>query len=238
MKKFIILLLAFSLHQKANAFDMVFDPTAEIHAMESLVNDAMELDKLREQLTELKNTYDQAVTTYNSISGIRDKIANISPEQMLQLADMYPEIYQDMLQSGYLNSKQIASENVLQSIGDTFVNEDSQDVVDFEDLRNQYALNKSQFERSYQDANEQFGDIQEMLVELRNSPDLKSSIDLSARVQMMQAALTNEHNRLFSLAQLNQNQQNMSDQRIKEGNMVRASSDAVPRFGESPITLY
>lgn len=235
MNKKVIALTAILASANANAVDIVFDPDALGQAMVDAGLQEEQIGHLVSQLEQLKQSYDQAVTTYNSISGIRDKVANISPEQLLDLQKMMPEVYQDMLQSGYLNSKEIASENLLQSIDDTFVNEASQDVVDFEDIRNQYALNKSQFEQSYEDANAQFGNLQEMLVALRESPDLKSSVDLSARIQLIQASLSNEQNRLFSLAQLNQNQQNLTDQRIKEGNMVKAASDAVPRFGDIEV---
>ena len=77
-----------------------------VEAVEVIAQWATQYGQMAEEIMQLEQQYDQAVTTYNSISGVRGMGSLVNTPA---LRSYMPDDYQNMLNNGYGNSSAIRS---------------------------------------------------------------------------------------------------------------------------------
>ena len=82
--------------------------------------------------------------------------------------------------------------------------------------REQAAVNLAAIEASYQASYERINNLQTLVSQIEQSPSAKNIADLQARIQAEQAFLQNEANQLAAMAQMQNVQQTVNQQREKE----------------------
>lgn len=222
MKKLLIAILIFFESQQVFAFgSVVFDPT---HTAETVAGWAKQTQDMVAQLNELKQQYQQLQQTYQSISGIRN-IGDLlnNPDVMKYL----PEDYKTILNSGYAAADSIR--DVYKVQGYSLNNPDSESSKAFEKTAMQYATNEALAEEGYRQASQRFDDIQQMLDKINETTDQKSILELQARIQVENAMLQNEANRLAMIGQLAEHQKDLANQAALERQIKSLKSGNHPK---------
>jgi type IV secretion system protein VirB5 len=181
--------------------------------------------------------FNQAVTTYNSMNGIRGmgKLVN-NPLIRRYLPNDWSQAM-TLLDSpgGYtgLASKiqNIKNASQLVSVADTGLSLTSKAAKLMEGQQNQAATNRALSEEGYKQASDRIADIQTLIDKVDAAPDAKDIADLQARIQGEQAMIANEMVKLQGMAQLQQAQRDLMTQQAREISMMSTkSATGIVRF--------
>ncbi|WEF31466.1 P-type DNA transfer protein VirB5 [Pseudoduganella chitinolytica] len=190
-----------------------------------------------QQYQELQNQYNQAVRTFNSMSGVRgmESLVN-NPALRRYLPNEWNQAMNLLTAPGSYtqlrtNVNSIKSGAEFMDIGDTSLDPGSDAGRSFVASQNQVALNRALSEEGYKQASDRIAAIQTLIGRLGSTPDAKDVADLQARIQGEQAMVQNELVKLSALAQLQQAQRDIQQQRSREIIMrATKSPTGIPRF--------
>ena len=197
-----------------------------VEAVEVIAQWATQYGQMAEEIMQLEQQYDQAVTTYNSISGVRGMGSLVNTPA---LRSYMPDDYQNMLNNGYGNSSAIRSAVQKFDVSRTSLDGDSDAAKAFNASAQQSSLNRATSEESYKQASNRIGSIQTLLDKVNDVSDEKDVLDLQARIQAEQVMVQNENVKLTALSQLQQSQRDLAYQQAAEIRM-KSTQGTVARF--------
>jgi type IV secretion system protein VirB5 len=197
-----------------------------VEAVEVLAQWASQYGQMAEQIMQLEQQYDQSVTTYNSISGVRGMGSLVNTPAR---RSYMPDDYQNMLNNGYGNSSGIRSAVRKFDVSSTSLDGNSDSAKAFKASAQQSSLNRATSEESYKQASDRIGSIQTLLDKVNDVSDEKDVLDLQARIQAEQVMVQNENVKLTALSQLQQSQRDLAYQQAAEIRM-KSTQGTVARF--------
>ncbi len=222
----------------------VFDGVAVGHAVTQLNEMAKDYQTQLDQL-------DQALSTYNSITGGRNigDLLNSSAEQDLRRA--LPSNLQDMIgldSAGGLGSSGLQTQGIYNDLlssynpitgADLFTSDPSGTLATAHDRHKDTTVAAlAASESAYNAAAQRLSDYEALLGELNSSPDLKASVDLLARISVENGILMNELMKMQSLQmQLNASQQGQiitETRRISNAQAYNENTAATAAFQTTP----
>ncbi|MES2353187.1 MAG: P-type DNA transfer protein VirB5 [Pseudomonadota bacterium] len=171
------------------------------------MNQAENIAKFIEQITQLKAQLEQAKATYESLNGVRGMGALFnSPDSRKYLPSEWKTAYGD-LESGKLSGITGSIDSIRKTYGlidskDLKTNDSGRQLFDKE--LTDAAVAKGFTEEGYKQASKRIDDIQGLLNKVDASSDQKDILDLQARIQAEQAMLQNEQIKLSLVQQLAQ----------------------------------
>ncbi|MDR3221134.1 MAG: P-type DNA transfer protein VirB5 [Candidatus Accumulibacter sp.] len=185
------------------------DVTAIAQAIEQVKAWGEQFAQMAKQLEEMERAFDNQNGVRNMGNLVND------PESRKYL----PDDYQTLLDNGVGSWEAIREANRVYDISNTGLSPDSDTYKEYEQSEKQSAINRASAEEAYKSATQRFDDLQVLLDKVNDAPDAKDIADLQARIQIEQAMLQNEANKLQALAQLTAAQQNLEHQRLKQLHM-------------------
>lgn len=219
----------------AHAGIPVIDAANLANSVQQVVAWGKQYEQMVSQITQLKQQYDQAVKTYNSVSGIRGmadlvnnrELRGYLPGEWQQTMRLLstPGRYEGL--SGSVSAIRDAAK--IASLADTGLKDTSTAGRALVAAQNQAATNRALGEEGYRQASERINSLQTLLDKVNDAPDSKDIMDLQARIAAEQAMLQNENIKLALMAQLQQAQRDMQAQQAREIAM-QSSRGTVPRF--------
>ena len=210
-----IFLIAIAANQ-AYAGMPVFDATNFGQAIQQVQQGVQQLQGQAQQLIELKN---QVTNQLQQIQQLKDQLTNLSGVSGIgNLAQSARNTLPQNLSnaSSFGNSGAIQSQNKIIDLSSTSIDPNSTAGQLYTKEREQTAVNLSAIEASYQASYERISNLQTLLSQIEQSPSAKNTADLTARIQAEQAFLQNEANQLAAMAQMQNVQQTVNQQREKE----------------------
>ncbi|MFJ3465759.1 P-type DNA transfer protein VirB5 [Achromobacter spanius] len=209
----------------------VIDGTSNAQRMVEFVQTTAHYAK---ELAQMKQQYEQLVTTWQNMSGIR-KMADIVNNPLLR--SYLPDDYQEIMgEAGALGGELGKAVRDIRSAArvfdlDTAGMDQGSDVFRlWENSRTQNALDRVLGEKALARASARFKDIQQLLDKVNDAPDDKDIQDLQARIGAEQAMLANEQSKLSMLEYLAGTQQKIEAQQAREISAQAAADINVPRF--------
>ncbi len=239
-------LLAGSLLSSGSAFavDLVLDAA---HMAETAAGWAQQAIDMASQISTLKSQYDQLMTTYQSIQGVRGManlvnnraIRSYLPDDMDTTMRLGSEAMSvgTSVAGGRYNSLSdsvgtMRKATQLLNIASTSLDPHSKASVAYQNAQNQNALNRTIWDESYRQAGKRIDNMQTLLDKVNDAPDDKDIQDLQARIQAEQLMLQNEQIKLAALTQQQQAQRDIMSQQARELQMMSTDGE-IPRFGAS-----
>lgn len=215
MKKLLIILAIATASNQSHA-TAVFDAANLGQAIQQVQQGAQQLQGQAQQLVELKN---QVTNQLQQIQQLKDQLTNLSGVSGLgNLAQSGRNTLPQNLSntSSFGNSSAIQSANKIIDLSSTSINPNSTEGQLYAKQREQAAVNLAAIEASYQASYERINNLQTLVSQIEQSPSAKNIADLTARIQAEQAFLQNEANQLAAMAQMQNVQQTVNQQREKE----------------------
>lgn len=215
MKKLLIALVIATASNQAHA-TAVFDAANLGQAIQQVQQGVQQLQGQAQQLVELKN---QVTNQLQQIQQLKDQLTNLSGVSGLgNLAQSGRNTLPQNLSntSSFGNSSAIQSANKIIDLSSTSINPNSTEGQLYAKQREQAAVNLAAIEASYQASYERINNLQTLVSQIEQSPSAKNIADLTARIQAEQAFLQNEANQLAAMAQMQNVQQTVNQQREKE----------------------
>ena len=217
MKKLIpfgVLLIVFTQNQ-AHAM-AVFDAANVAQSIEQVQQGVQQIQGQANQLIELKN---QVTNQLQQIQQLKDQLTNLSG--VSGIGDLAGSVRNTLPQNlssatSFGNSGTIQSQNKIIELSSTSIDPNSTEGQLFTKQREQAAVNLAAIEASYQASYERINNLQTLVSQIEQSPSAKNIADLTARIQAEQAFLQNEANQLAAMAQMQNVQQTVNQQREKE----------------------
>lgn len=209
-----VLLIA-TCYQSAYA-TAVFDVANFGQAIQQVQQGAQELAGQANQLVELKN---QVTNQIKQIQQLKDQLTNLSGVSGIGnlAASARNTLPQDLPNAtSFANSGAIQSANKIIDLSSTGIDPNSTAGQLYTKEREQAAVNLAAIQASYQASYERINNLQSLVSQIEQSPSAKNIADLQARIQSEQAFLQNEANQLAAMAQMQNVQQAVNQQREKE----------------------
>lgn len=222
----------------------VIDVVSVGHAVTQLNEMAKDYQTQLEQL-------DQALSTYNSLTGGRNigDLLNSSAEQDLRRA--LPADLQDMIglnNAGGLGSSGLQTQGIYNDLltsynpitgADLFTSDPTGTLASAHDRHKDTTVAAlAASESAYNTASQRLSDYEALLGELNSSPDLKASVDLLARISVENGILMNELIKMQALQmQLNASQQGQiitETRRISNAQTYNENTAATAAFQTTP----
>lgn len=222
---------------KANAGIPVIDAANLVNSLQQVIAWGEQYGQMTEQISNLKQQYDQAVQQYNSLNGIRGmgslvnnpSLRRYLPDNWNQTMNLLsePGAYGGL--SGSISGIRAASQ--ITALSDTGLSSSSDIGKAFVGSQTQAAMNRGLGEAGFAAASARIDAIQTLLDKVNASPEQKDIQDLQARIQAEQTMVQNESVKLALMTQLQQAQRDIEAQQSREILMKSSRSTAgVPRF--------
>jgi len=211
----------------AHAGIPVIDFTAIANLIQQLGAWEQQLSGMQKQYDQLRQSNDQLQQTYNAMTGTRGM------DQLLPTTNAarnyLPSTYSDLMSTvngtspGYSGlSSQIQSimnaNSILSSSQMNALSPEMRQVV--EQGRQAAAMLSGTTQTAYQNTNQRFSALQQLIDRIGTSQDPKAIQDLQARIQAEQTMLTNEQTKLQSLYETARSEELAQQQRIREKAMM------------------
>lgn len=182
----------------------VLDSANLAQAIEQVTAWAQQAQQMESQLQRLQQQY-------QNLTGIRNMGSLVNNPA---LRTYMPAQYQGALTAagGFGNQNAIQNANTLFNLANTSLSGNSNQVKAYNNNFSQISLNRALAESGYNNAGNQYANIQVLLDKVNDAPDAKDIADLQARIQAEQAMLQNEANKLAALKQLQQAQTDLANQ--------------------------
>jgi type IV secretion system protein VirB5 len=183
-------------------------PTIDVAAITQAI---LQVQAWAEQYSQMVKQLEEMQRSYENLSGVRG---------MGSLADdpasrkYLPDDYQEVHNNGVGRWQEILETNRIYDIEETGLSEDSDTVKEYKESAKQAAINQAAAEESYKSASQRFDALQVLLNKINDAPDAKDIADLQARIQIEQAMLQNESNKLQAMSQFTAAQQVLEHQRL------------------------
>jgi type IV secretion system protein VirB5 len=200
------------------------------------LNQAANIAKYTEQITQLKAQLSQAQQTYQSLSGLRD-IGGLMNDKLLSqvLPPDYQQAY-NALKSGQAGSLSGISGNLnniaalyqAQNCAQTTTTAIAQ--ADCKRTWQNLSMNQYVGEQGYQQAAQNIQNLQTFVDSIKGSPDAKSLQDLQARIAVEQVKIANENIKLQNVQILKQAQEEMRKQNASDNTSRMLQSGGQIRF--------
>lgn len=197
----------------------------------SLAQAMLQVQAWGKQFEQMQRQFQQMEQQYASLNGVRG-MADLVNNPALR--NYLPDDYQQMLNgegmaglSGSIDSIRSAARIV--DADSTGLAAASDAARAFSNSQNQNALNRAVGEEGYRQASQRFNAIQALLDKVNQAPEQKDILDLQARIQAEEVMMTNEQNKLNTMAFLAQTQRDIQQQQAREISM-QATKGEVPRF--------
>lgn len=194
----------------------VFDAANLGQAVQQVQQGVQQLQGQAQQLVELKN---QVTNQLQQIQQLKDQLTNLSGVSNIgNLAQSARNTLPQNLSnaSSFGNSGAIQSANKIIDLSSTSIDPNSTSGRLFTKQREQNAVNLAAIEASYQSSYDRINNLQTLVSQIEQAPSAKNIADLTARIQAEQAFLQNEANQLAAMAQMQNVQQTVNQQREKE----------------------
>jgi type IV secretion system protein VirB5 len=194
----------------------VFDAANLGQAVQQVQQGVQQLQGQAQQLVELKN---QVTNQLQQIQQLKDQLTNLSGVSNIgNLAQSARNTLPQNLSSAssFGNSGTIQSANKIIDLSSTSIDPNSTEGRLYTKEREQTAVNLAAIEASYQASYNRINNLQTLVSQIEQAPSAKNIADLTARIQAEQAFLQNEANQLAAMAQMQNVQQTVNQQREKE----------------------
>ena len=213
IRKIVIIFACFALNAQAQF--AVIDVNAATQWVQQIASTKQQIDNLRSQLTQAKQTYD-------SIAGTRN-IGNLLKNQLLTQA--LPQEYLPVLQAirsgtdgkmGGLSSQILAtiSATQIRSCGDQYNNVNERAACE---LRwRQLAAIRVSNDNAYQASFKNIANLEQFVNGITSAPDAKTIADLQARIQLEQIRVTNEQTKMATIKAMQDAQDKIDAENNKE----------------------
>lgn len=176
---------------------------------QTVVQWGKEISEMQMQYQQMLTDYEQMQATHASMNGTRNW-ANANKNDYGQVSGDWQNVMQNTDYSEMLEASKLvdADEASFSSTSDA--------AISMRNSQNQNALNRTVNESTYNAITQRLANLKNLAAQVNATPDAKDTADLQARIQSEQALLQNEQNKVAMLAQLQQNQRDIQDQRSRE----------------------
>ena len=215
MKKLLIVLAIATASTQAHSM-AVFDAANVAQAIQQVQQGAQQIQGQAQQLVELKN---QVTNQIQQIQQLEQQFKNLSGVSGIgNLAQSANNILPRDLSNAtsFNDSSAIQSQNKIIDLSSTSIDPNSTAGQLYAKEREQAAVNLAAIKASYQASYDRINNLQTLVAQIEQSPSAKNIADLQARIQAEQAFLQNEANQLAAMAQMQNVQQTVNQQREKE----------------------
>ncbi|QOU76440.1 Type IV secretion system protein virB5 (plasmid) [Janthinobacterium sp. HH102] len=198
---------------------------------QTVANQAANLAKYVEQLSQLKMQLDQAKTTYNSISGLRN-IGSMMKNDLLKqyLPADYQKAY-DLLKAGKAGSLSGISGSLNEIAASYQAKEcDANTTASCKKAWQTLAMNQFVGEQGYKQAAQNIANLEAFVNKIGTSPDPKSLQDLQARIAVEQVKMQNEQIKLQTLQMTQKAQEDMQRRNSHDRSQQMLQTETQIRF--------
>lgn len=198
-------------------------PVIDVTSIAQQVQQVLAWAKQYTQMIESIQKYQRMIQNASGVRGF----ANLAMNGPLR--DYMPTEYSSMLSDGIGAWESIRNAATNFDFTTSSLNRASGAVKQFENIANQAAINRASADQAYTAATKRFEQLQELMDALNVAPDAKDIQDLQGRIQAEQTMLTNEANKLLSLAQLAAAQRDVMMQQVA-GERMQSTVGAMPAW--------
>lgn len=195
-----------------------------------------QIAQAKQQLDNLKGQLSQAKQTYDSIAGTRD-IGNLLKNQLL--AQALPQEYLPVLQAirsgtdgsmGGLSSQILATISATQQRGCADQYSNANERTACESRWRQLAATRVSNDNAYQASFKNIANLEQFVNGITSAPDAKTIADLQARIQLEQIRVQNEQTKMATIKAMQDAQDKIDAENNKEAsraNLKKTSSKQV-----------
>jgi len=174
-----------------------------------------------EQLSDMVDQYNQLVSTYDSLNGMRDMASLVNNPG---LRKYLPDDVNQIIEDGYGDWETIRNANIKLDILSTTIDPASELGIEFPAKQKQLANMQATIKDAYKKSATRFDDIQVLLNKVNHAPDAKDMADLQGRIQAEHVMLQNEMIKLSMLSRMQEVSGDSQDERLME---IRAKISGV-----------
>ncbi len=218
------------------AIDVVTDPG---HMQATIGGWAAQATDMGNQLSQLKQQYDQLQTTYKSLTGSRGTSDLLNSPVYQQARRMLPPNAQQVLG--------LANGGGYRNLGDTInsikqatttLNNDSFSsptaANQWQADLNRAATNKALSMEAYSSAAQRLQNLEDLTAQISQTQDPKAIAELQARIATEQGMIQNEQSKLQALSMLAAAEKQLADQQAHEISVKTGSVANIPRIQITP----
>lgn len=209
----------------------VFDAANVAQSIQQVQQGVQQLQGQAQQLVELKN---QVTNQLQQIQQLKDQLTNLSGVSGIgNIAGSSRNTLPQNLSSAssFGNSGAIQSANKIIDLSSTSIDPNSTAGQLYTKQREQAAVNLAAIEASYQASYDRINNLQTLVSQIEQSPSAKNIADLTARIQAEQAFLQNEANQLAAMAQMQNVQKTINEQKAIENKLKATQSTSNHKWG-------
>ena len=216
----------------AAAFALCTTMSTQAHAgipvidVTSIAQQVQQVLAWAQQYTQMVESLQRYQRMIQNASGVRG-FANLALNGPLR--DYMPAEYGSMLTDGIGAWESIRNAATNFDLTTSSLRRTSGAIKQFENIANQAAINRASADQAYNAASRRFDQLQELMDALNVAPDAKDIADLQGRIQAEQTMLTNEANKLLSLAQLASAQRDVMMQQVA-GERMKSTVGTMPAW--------
>ena len=228
---FLFGVLLFNCYQPARAGMPVFDASNFANTIQQVQQGVQQIQGQANQLIEMKN---QVVNQLQQIKQLQDQLTNLSGVSGIgNLAESARNILPQNLPNAtsFANSGAIQSANKIIDLSSTSIDPNSTQGQLYTKEREQVAVNLAAIQTSYQSSYDRINNLQSLVAQIEQSPSAKNTADLQARIQAESAFLQNEANQLAAMAQMQNVQKTINEQKAIENNLKATQSTSNHKWG-------
>ena len=193
------------------------------------------------QLQQLEQQYNQAVTTYDSMTGSRGMSALLNSAGLKEARRLLPDDAQAALDlatgaagtySGIANDITAIKNSVSSLSNDNFTSGTA--ARQWKDSLNRVASTKALSKKAYNAAAQRLQNLEDLTDQISATDDPKAIAELQARIATEQGMVQNEQAKLQALSMLMASEQQVSDQQARELSIKTGSVANIPRVTVTP----
>ncbi len=234
MKKslsFFGVLLIATCQKSAYAGMPVFDASAFANTIQQVQQGAQQVITQGQQLVEMKN---QVMNQLQQIQQLEQQFKNLSGVSgignLVQSANNI--LPRDLSNTTSFNdSSAIQSANKIIDLSSTSIDPNSTAGQLYTKEREQAAVNLAAIKASYQASFDRINNLQTLVSQIEQAPSAKNIADLQARIQAESAFLQNESNQLAAMAQMQNVQKTINEQKAIENDLKATQSTSNHKWG-------
>lgn len=202
-------LLIVCCNQPVHAGMPVFDASNFAQAVQQVATAAQQLEQMKQQVQNGIQQIQQLEQQFKNLSGVSG-IGNLAQSA----SNILPRDLNNA--TSFNDSSAIQSANKIIDLSSTSIDPNGTVGQLYTKEREQAAVNLAAIKASYQASFDRINNLQTLVAQIEQSPSAKNIADLQARLQAEQAFLQNESNQLAAMAQMQNVQKTINEQREKE----------------------
>lgn len=210
-----------------------------LEEVEIIAQWAAQYGQMVEQIQQLEQQYNQAVTSYNSMTGSRGMSSLLNGATSQQARRLLPDDAQQVLDlanggsygtlANDINTIKTATSSLSSgSFGNsTAASQWSADL-------NRVAANKALSQKAYSAAAQRLQNLEDMTAQISSTDDPKAIAELQARIATEQGMVQNDQAKLQALSMLMASEQQVAQQQARELSIKTGSVANIPRVSVTP----